>query len=181
LVPLSHVLARRPSWFSVVRRTKALAGVALAMEYLHENDVVIGNLHPSNIVLDLDRDVKIVNFGANQSNTGPYAAEGGKEGDVFAFGVLLFEMITGPVTVSEGLELAAWRARFQKNAAQMLPASVSATIKDFVGTCVSDPPSVRPSAENIVEMMVQNDFWPFGEMDTLAVEEFQDYLHWVGC
>ncbi|HSO46761.1 MAG TPA: serine/threonine-protein kinase, partial [Rhizobiaceae bacterium] len=89
-------------------------GVANALNYAHENHVVHGDIKPENILITRGRDVKIMNFGIAQilmdspKQPGPipgsphYMAPeqvvgGNTDGrtDIFALGVVLYEMLTG--------------------------------------------------------------------------------------
>jgi hypothetical protein len=112
---LEDVIARCPNGVPPADVMKWLAGIAGGVAYLHDHGIVHRDLKPGNIFLD-EGIVKIGDYGLSKfisasrrsgqtESVGtvhymaPEVANGryGKEIDVYAMGIILFEMITGRV------------------------------------------------------------------------------------
>jgi serine/threonine protein kinase len=101
------------------RATRIAGGILVALEYIHKNGVVHRDLKPENIMVGPNDEVKLIDFGiagqqgarrltfaklSNVMGTPDYISPEqvkGKRGDgrsdIYALGVMLYEMLTGEV------------------------------------------------------------------------------------
>lgn len=130
-------------------------GVARALEGIHASKIVHGDIKPDNVVVTPSGAVKLLDFGlarksatpAGRAGTAPYMAPERwrsaplmPSDDVFAFGVLLHELLTGERPALPGLQDPRKRIR-------------DARLRKLVARCLSSDPRLRPA--NGVELSNQ--------------------------
>ena len=88
-------------------------------------------------------------------------------GNVYSFGVILLELLTGKAAVSEGSELAKWvssKSKQNDNLDQILDSTVSRTspvtrdqmlaVLWVALACVSESPEARPEMRSVLSMLL---------------------------
>ena len=150
---------------------KYIYDVTSGLAYLHNScnpPIIHQDIKPGNVLIDDYGNYAITDFGisvkrANQQdyldeeNSGTLAymaperfnpdVEPSAEGDMWAFGATLCELITGKVPFGEN------GGEAQLNGQKMvpLPKKLPRTIKGIINDCLSQNPSKRPTAELLAE------------------------------
>ncbi|MDY7034374.1 MAG: serine/threonine-protein kinase [Thermodesulfobacteriota bacterium] len=104
---LKDRLVRPHPWIEVLRTAK---DICEGLSFAHENKIIHGNLRPSNILITTSGTVKITDFGLNEhyhsdiQENNWYNRDGkprSYQSDIFAAGVIFYEMLVGSVPVWE--------------------------------------------------------------------------------
>lgn len=141
------------------------AEVCRGMDYLHKRKIVHRDLKAANLLLDEHGTVKIADFGVARvmDGAGVMTAETGtyrwmapeviehrpysEKADVFSFGVVLWELLTGLVPYSDMTPLQAAVGVVQKGLRPPIPANAPPPLADIMRLCWQRDPMVRPSFE----------------------------------
>jgi serine/threonine-protein kinase len=97
---LAERMVRKWDW---LRAADVIVQIASGLDFAHKNNIIHGNLRPSNILFDAEDVVKITDFGlpVHYDATGkknwysPPEHKQSKAGDIYSVGVIFHQMITG--------------------------------------------------------------------------------------
>jgi serine/threonine-protein kinase len=177
------------------RAIRIAISVLDALEYIHANGVVHRDLKPENIMVDTDGNIKLIDFGiasdtsarrltyANFTATlgtpdyiSPEQVKGKRgdgRSDIFAMGVILYEMLSGKVPFSGPSPLAAMNDRLLNHP---LPPSVA-------------DPSISPQLQEVLYRALERDpknryakahdfAWDLEHLDQVGVEDRVELRDW---
>ncbi|XP_072989081.1 salt tolerance receptor-like cytoplasmic kinase 1 [Typha latifolia] len=181
-----HVTSGAPlTW---PRRAAIAFQIAKALEYLHDGcdpQIIHGDIKPSNVLLDANLDAKLCDFGSAVSGfesmvrpgparqmTGspgymdPYYLKTGlvtKKSDVYCFGVLVLELITGveAVRLDKGRILTAVMRRevgdlVDPRLGTEYDVAEAEAAAEVAAMCVGSNPSLRPSMAEVVRVFEEH-------------------------
>lgn len=149
--------------FSVSEARFYLAEVMMAMAYLHDREIVYRDLKPENIVLDALGHVRLVDFGfARHLENGrcrsfcgsPFYiapemlsnSKYGKSVDIWALGVLLFELLTGSPPFSGNTANEVYRKILFSNV--HVPSFLDSDSRDLLQSLLDPSPDSRLGSRN---------------------------------
>jgi serine/threonine-protein kinase len=172
----------------VERAVKIALGICDAMDYMHKHGVVHRDLKPENIMVDGDDRIKLIDFGiamkedarrltfVNLSSTlgtpdyiSPEQVKGQRgdqRSDIYALGVMLYEMLTGETPFSGPNPLAVMNERVlhDPRPARKLRAEISPQLQEILNRALEREPRHRYATAS--EMA-----WELEHPDQVGVEE----------
>uniref|UniRef100_A0A0D9WIR4 Protein kinase domain-containing protein n=1 Tax=Leersia perrieri TaxID=77586 RepID=A0A0D9WIR4_9ORYZ len=145
--------------------------IAHGLEYIHSQRVIHRDVKPENILFDGECCAKVVDFGVAceevycnslEDDPGTYrwmAPEMykrkpyGRKVDVYSFGLLLWELVSGSIPYEEMTPLQAAFAVVNKNLRPVIPSSCPAPLRLLIQQCWSCLPEKRPEFSQIVQIL----------------------------
>jgi serine/threonine protein kinase len=183
-------------WLSFTSKTMIIVGIVIGMHFIHRGEIIHRDLKPANILLDpISHCPKIADFGLSRGENvnitmshdvgtplyrAPEIIIGTRytnKVDIFSFGVLLFEIVTGrqPLQDCGGNEFQL-SMKVTAGAREKIPDTVERFTAGLISRCWDGDPGQRPTFREIFSELQANRFKLFSAVDSQAVEQFLQSL-----
>jgi eukaryotic-like serine/threonine-protein kinase len=177
------------------RAVRIAIGIAEALDYIHNHGVVHRDLKPENIMVDANDSVKLIDFGiaSNQGarritfakfsqtmGTPDYISpeqvkgkRGDARSDIYALGVMLYEMLTGRVPFSGPNPFAIMNDRLLNNPVppREINPEISGQLQEVVYRALERDPKNRYSTAKQMA-------WDLKHLDQVGVSERAEFHDW---
>lgn len=145
--------------------------IAQGMEYIHSQGIIHRDLKPENILFDENFRVKIADFGiaCEEAYCDPLAEDPGtyrwmapemikhkhygRKVDVYSFGLVLLEMVSGRIPYEDMTPVQAAFAVVDRNLRPAIPADCPAAVASLIEQCWASLPEKRPEFWQIVKIL----------------------------
>ena len=177
--------------------------ISRGMEYIHSQGVIHRDLKPENVIIDEDCHLKIADFGiaceeavcdllADDPGTYRWMAPEmikrksyGRKVDVYSFGLILWEMLTGTIPYEDMNPIQAAFAVVNKKLRPVIPPNCPPAMRALIEQCWSLQPDKRPDFWQIVKVLEQfeSSLARDGTLSLVQNPRCQDQkkglLHWI--
>lgn len=159
--------------FKLPSLLKVAIDVSKGMNYLHQNNIIHRDLKAANLLMDENEVVKVADFGVARvkSQSGVMTAETGTyrwmapeviehkpydhKADVFSFGIVLWELLTGKLPYEYLTPLQAAVGVVQKGLRPTIPKNSQPKLAELLERCWQQDPALRPDFSEIIEILQQ--------------------------
>ncbi|KAI4327800.1 hypothetical protein L6164_020218 [Bauhinia variegata] len=157
--------------FKLPSLLKVAIDVSKGMNYLHQNNIIHRDLKTANLLMDENEVVKVADFGVArvQTQSGVMTAETGtyrwmapeviehkpydQRADVFSFGIVLWELLTGELPYSFLTPLQAAVGVVQKDLRPTIPKNAHPRLSELLQRCWQKTPLERPNFSEILQVL----------------------------
>ncbi|XP_043711169.1 serine/threonine-protein kinase STY46-like [Telopea speciosissima] len=164
-------LHKQKGVFKLPSLLKVAIDVSKGMNYLHQNNIIHRDLKAANLLMDGNEIVKVADFGVArvQTQSGVMTAETGTyrwmapeviehnpydhKADVFSFGIVLWELLTGKIPYEFLTPLQAAVGVVQKGLRPPIPKNTHPKLAELLERCWQQDPSLRPDFSEIIDML----------------------------
>jgi serine/threonine protein kinase len=180
-----------PVWLTDAVKTEIVLGICVGMHFVHSAGIIHCDLSPRNIILDeVSHYPKISGFGMSQPEdlqstmtkdicspayTAPEMIRGEnytKKIDIFSFGVILYEIVTGEKAHDEKLSPLQLGNLIVNGKMPAVPDSVGFCVSRIIKSCWSIDPEQRPDFHQIFSELQKSQFQVFSYVSSCDIEEF---------
>jgi serine/threonine-protein kinase len=176
-----------------------VAGIVLAMRYLHSQFIIHRGLNPANVLIDWDWIVRIGDFkhslfadgfgDASEKDLPTFISMHPRDfrysapecfedapnlkSDVFSFGLILYELLTGnPLFASNSTPLLVMKRLVVEPSLPDIPDFVAPKVKLIILDCLKQEPHERPSFEQILLRLTKLEFEITRGVNSAKVQKF---------
>lgn len=166
-------LHKQKGTFRLPSLLKVAIDVSKGMNYLHQNNIIHRDLKAANLLMDENEVVKVADFGVARvkAQSGVMTAETGTyrwmapeviehkpydhKADVFSFGIVLWELLTGKLPYEFLTPLQAAVGVVQKGLRPTIPKHTNPKLAELLEKCWQQDPTCRPDFCEIIDILLQ--------------------------
>ncbi|KAK8852708.1 hypothetical protein M9Y10_017697 [Tritrichomonas musculus] len=189
-----YLIEKKKKFKIVTNLQIILIGVARGMKYLHEHNIIHRDLKPGNVLIDDNFHPIITDFGLSKFvedvdtkehsiclGTLKYMSpeiilseKYGKSSDVYAFGILMYEVLKQNHPYHELGEIAPFvlNNKIIEGTRPTITPQIKSSLGQLMQKCWSGNPGERPTFKEIYNNLTSNDYF----LDDVNQEEINSYI-----